>query len=285
MTAIPKGQEPWVGVHVYFDEVGNSFNDPTQHVFAFGGLVFASDAHRMSVLSAAAAKRLIGPGARNPRGSDLAAEESVISDVLDLLNPGGSSTLSEDKVIVSISHVDLRNQHVRDIIDHGKQSAIGKGVAYLLPKLSGVSGKNWLWVSSALMALSNTVCRVVAGNGQFLAELHVTFDERRLDHFTRGVMKRVIEKRFIGKAPIDGIRALITESQWTALERRVDIRTLRVRSASDENEGALQLAHWLARAAFRGLNSPENPVQPRWIERIVKEHGANAIRDITNQLV
>ncbi len=46
MSNIPVGHEPWVGIRVFFDEVGNSFNDPAQQVFAFSALVFASE-HEM----------------------------------------------------------------------------------------------------------------------------------------------------------------------------------------------------------------------------------------------
>jgi hypothetical protein len=281
MSIIPVGQEPWVGAHIYFDEVGNSFNDPAQQVFAFAGLIFASAEHRDHVIARATEKRLVGPNARNPRGSKTAAEASVMDTMLDLLNPSRASALSEDKVIVSISYVKLGHPRIRDIIGQGKQSVIWSNEACFLPELSHVSGKNWVWISGALMAMANAVGRVVGGCGQFLAELHVTFDERRLDRTTASVMREVIEKRFIGKAPIEGMKRFIDECQWEALDRRINIQRLRVSNASDDTEGALRIAHWLARAAYRGLNPPVSPENAGWITRIVNEHGCNSVRDIT----
>ena len=283
MCAIQQDEEPWVGLHVYFDEAGNSPNDPNQKVFVFAGLAFASPLHRDSVLKEAEGLGLIGPNARNPRSR--ARETELLDGLFGILNPGGSSALTEDKVLLTVSHVDLTDKGIRRLLDEGKRSAQLDGVAYIFRDNDVPPGINWLWISSALQALVVMISHVVAGTGQYIAQLHIWFDERTLDSASARVFRGVMEKRFPGKAFIQGLRHRFSARQWAALESRVDIQELHVRPASDSTNGAVRLAHWLARAAFRCLNTAREYEGPDWVARIRQEHGPNAVRDITSTIV
>ena len=241
-------------LHVAIDETGTGgLNDPSQTVFAAGGLAFPEGPQ--CPVADAQARKLLQGGKRLPRGN--ARTHAVLRRFFEWL--------AENDVTAQIVYVRLDEPTVAAQI-----AAFDSGLP--VPMGAVVSGQNYLWSVVTTLCAVLHIYRLTVPRGMSFTDVHVLFHQKTLDCRSKKVRKQAFLSCFGGRIRDVLLRRLcLSANAIRAQPPEVDF-------GSDAEHPILKLAHLLCTAANHAFTEPaDQPVR----EMLLAAVGEGAVHDAT----